>query len=73
MESHGVWKPWSLEALEANLDLGLIFFIFFNVRLLSVLRDHSFFSSPPQRLMTSDFEGFLYQILYITLFSYLNS
>ena len=29
-------------------------------------------SSPPQRPMTSDFEGFLYQILSITLFSYLN-
>ena len=29
------------------------------------------FSSPPQRPMTSDFEGFLYQILSITLFSYL--
>ena len=34
------------------------FFIFFNVRLLSVLGDHSVFSSPPQRPMTSDFEGF---------------
>ena len=32
-----------------------------------------FFSPPPQRPMTSDFEGFLYQILSITLFSYLNS
>ena len=27
-----------------------------------VLRGHSVFSSPPQRPMTSDFEGFLYQI-----------
>ena len=33
-------------------------FIFFSARLLSVLRGHSFFSSPPQRPMTSDFEGF---------------
>ena len=33
-------------------------FCFFNVRLLSVLRGHSVFSSPPQRPMTSDFEGF---------------
>ena len=33
-------------------------FIFFIVRLVSVLRGHSFFSSPPQRPMTSDFEGF---------------
>ena len=32
-----------------------------------------FFSSPPQRPMTSDFEGFLYQILSITLLSYRNS
>ena len=31
------------------------------------------FSSPPQRPMTSDLEGFLYQILSIALFSYLNS
>ena len=31
-----------------------------------------FFSSPPQRPITSDFEGFLYQILSIILFSYLN-
>ena len=44
---------------------------FFSGRHLSVLRGHSFFSSPPQRPMTSDFEGFLYN--YITLFSYLNS
>ena len=39
---------------------------FFSVRLLSVLCGHSFFSSPPQRPMTSDFEVFLHQILYIT-------
>ena len=32
-----------------------------------------FFSSPPQRPMTSDFKGFLYQILSIQLLSYLNS
>ena len=37
----------------------LFFFsFFFSVRLLSVLRGHSVFSSPPQRPMTSDFEGF---------------
>ena len=34
------------------------FSLFFSVRLLSVLRGHSVFSSPPQRPMTSDFEGF---------------
>ena len=31
---------------------------FFSVRLLSVLRGHSVFPSPPQRPMTSNFEGF---------------
>ena len=35
-----------------------VFFVFFSVRLLSVLRGHSVFSSPPQRPVTSDFEGF---------------
>ena len=34
-----------------------MFFFFFSVQLLSVLRGHSDFSSPPQRPMTSDFEG----------------
>ena len=33
-------------------------FLFLTFRLLSVLQGHSFFSSPPQRPMTSDFEGF---------------
>ena len=32
--------------------------VFFSVRLLSVLRGHSIFLSPPQQPMTSDFEGF---------------
>ena len=52
-----------------HFDLYLWVF-FFSVRLLSVQRGHSFFSSPPQWPMT---KGFLYQILSITLFSYLNS
>ena len=44
-------------------NIGCLTFIdfcccFFSVRLLSVLRGHSVFSSPPQRPMTSDFEGF---------------
>ena len=50
-----------------------IFYVNLAFAFLSVLRGHSVFSSPPQRPMTSDFEGFLYQILSITLFSYLNS
>ena len=45
---------------------------FFSVWVLSVVRGHCFFSSLPQRPMTSDFEGFLYQILSITLFYFLN-
>ena len=32
--------------------------VFVSVRLLSLPRGHSFFSSPPQQPMTSDFEGF---------------
>ena len=51
-----------------NLCHSFFVFVFFSIRLLSVLRGHSGFSSPPQRPMTSDFEGFLYQILSITLF-----
>ena len=46
----------------------MFFVCFFSVRLLSVLRGHSGFLSPPQRPMTFDFEGFLHQILSITLF-----
>ena len=38
--------------------LSFFFIFFFSFRLLSVLRGHSIFSSPPQRQMTSDFEGF---------------
>ena len=38
-----------------------------------VLRDHSVISSPPQRPMTSDLEGFLSQMLSITFLSYLYS
>ena len=50
------------------------FLIFFSIRLLSVLRGHLVFSSPPQRPMTSDFEGFFYTRSYpLHLFSYLNS
>ena len=53
--------------------ISLLLIIVLGVRLLSALRGDSFFSSPPQRPMTSNFEGFLYQILSITLFSYFNS
>ena len=56
-----------------NVYVLLVLYLLISDRLLSVLRGHSFFSSTPQRPMASDFEGFLYQILSITLFSYLNS
>ena len=39
-----------------NMYTWFCFFLVFDF--LSVLRGHSFFSSPPQRPMTSDFEGF---------------
>ena len=39
----------------------LFFYYFFSVRLLSDLRGHSFFSSPPRRPMTSDFEGIVWK------------
>ena len=51
-----------------------IFYIFFlSILLLSVLRGHSVFSSTPQGPMTSDFEGFSYQIVSITFLSHHNS
>ena len=50
---------------------GGVFLLFFSVRLLSVLRGHSFFLSPPQRPMTSDLVKLLYQLLSINLFIYL--
>ena len=47
-----------------------VFFLAFDFcRFCMVIR----FSSPPQRPMTSDFKGFLSQILSITFFNYLNS
>ena len=46
------------QQLNNNLFLKYVLKYFFSVRLLSVLRGHSVFSSPPQRPMTSDFDGF---------------
>ena len=49
---------------ESKLGYMVIFFFLFHfcfsVRILSVLCGHSFFLSPPQRSMTSDFEGWIY-------------
>ena len=47
-----------LNMLVEQWHLFIYIYYFFSVRLLSVLRGHSVFSSPPQRPMTSDFEGF---------------
>ena len=47
-------------------------FNFFSVPLLSVLRGHSVFPSPPQRPMT-DFEGFSIPDFIHYIFFYLNS
>ena len=52
--------------------VGFFFSFFFIVQLLSVLRGHFGFFIPGAT-MANDFEGFLYQILSITLFSYLKS
>ena len=67
----GIHKPNVIGVtLGVRILVVFLFVLFvFSVRLLSVLRGHSVFSSPPQRPMTPDFEGFLYQILSITLFS----
>ena len=43
---------------QQNNYKAYLFYLFLSVRLLSVLRGHSVFSSTPQRPMTSDFEGF---------------
>ena len=46
--------------------------LFLSVRLLSVLRGHSFFSSPPQRPMTvKDFLSKMLSITFIFLSSFL--
>ena len=44
--------------LSLRKSVTVSFFVFISVRIVSVLRGHSVFSSPPQRPMTSDFEGF---------------
>ena len=66
---YGVAFPWITRQRDREREV----LFFFSVRRLSDLHGHSVFSSPPQRPMTSHFEGFLYQILSLTLFSYLNS
>ena len=66
-------NDWIVVLLSSITEMLVGFLCVFSVRHLSVLRGHSVFSSPPQQPMTSDFEGFLYQILSITSFSYFNS
>ena len=63
-----------LTNVEVTIFYNTMHFYFFQrSNFFSVLRGHSVFSSPPQRPMTSNIQGFLYQIVSITLFSYLNS
>ena len=66
-------KHYCLLTLNSLCSTNMVCLPFLSVRLLSVLRGHSGFSFPPQRPINSDFEGFIYQILSITLFSYLDS
>ena len=55
-----------------NYEFNCVLYSFFSVWLLSVLRGHSVFSSPPQRPMTSNFEGFsIPDFIHCILFSYL--
>ena len=78
----GVWVPIPEVYVEHRLVIitntvngvcfccGVLFInhlFIFSVEHLSVLRGHSVFSSPPQRPMTSDFEGFLSQIVSIII------
>ena len=49
---------WMMVRSYLSPTLMMMMILFFSVPLLSVLRGHSVFPSPPQRPMTSDFEGF---------------
>ena len=75
--THGQKNRYSCLCLFRSFSIFFmdVAFYFFNLafdfcRFSVVIR---FFSSPPQRSMTSDFEGFLYQILSIASFFELNS
>ena len=53
---------------------AIIIYIFYFLFVLAFDFCHSFFSSPPQRPMTSDFEGFtIPDCIHYIYFSYLNS
>ena len=69
--AHAVYKRRKSTLLK--IEMYFVLNYFFSVRHLSFLHSHSFFSSLPQRPMTSDFKGFLSQILPITFFNYLYS
>ena len=76
---HMIWISIAPKKTEQNIKKGekkkgdFLFFIFLSGRLLSVLCGHSGFSISATTANDLDFEGFLYQILSITYFSYLNS
>ena len=68
-QQEGLGSCPTLVAHRATLvTIGFWRYISISVRLLSVLRGHSVFSSPPQQSMTSDFEGFLSQMVSIPCF-----
>ena len=70
-----MWKGFICFFIQCTLSpFDLFFLLFFSVRLLSVLRRHLVFSSPLQRPMTSDFEGFsIPDFIHYICFFYLNS
>ena len=65
-KSWNIWSDENVYELLCMIRINIwhkrsIFLTLFSVRLLSVLRGHSVFSSPSQQPMTSDFEAFSIQ------------
>ena len=71
--THTIKCMQTMEVLSFSFFVPQLLF-YFSDRLLSVLRGHSFFSSPPQQPMTSDFEGFsipdFIHYIYFPIFQY---
>ena len=67
-------KPFVLITLFSMNSFDSFPTSYFRVRLLSVLRGHSVFSSPQQRPMTSDLPDFIHYIFFpIVILTFLNS
>ena len=58
METKKEMREKQLHFFEHVSKLRIFFRFFFSVQLLSILRGHSVFSSPPQRQMNFNFAGF---------------